>query len=218
MERDSTEEEFLVPEGFQFVDINENNFKNYVSKIQHLLTEEIGEKLPQGLVGFVKGIEINDEEEEEHSDVEYDNEEEDTTTEIYKLVTREHIDDEYEIPPGFQMIKDKDEIDQEQFDKLINDEEKTEKFNTDLIAIVRFSSIDDNDYDVMEESAINDETEMKEPGECKDTEFQCCPDLVHPQHGYKGYGCCASSRFGCCPDNMTPAPAPFFDVSSESSF
>ena len=64
----------------------------------------------------------------------------------------------------------------------------------------------------IEESTSSDEVETKEPGECKNTEFQCCPDLHHPQHGYQGYGCCASSEFGCCPDNMTPAPAPFFDV------
>ena len=49
---------------------------------------------------------------------------------------------------------------------------------------------------------------------CGDSDYECCPDQVHPQHGSDGYGCCASSQFGCCPDNITPAPAPFFDVSS----
>ena len=52
--RDSEDEEFDVPDGFVLVDINENNFRNYVSKIQHLLTEDISEKMMKNLVGFVK--------------------------------------------------------------------------------------------------------------------------------------------------------------------
>ena len=42
--RDTIEEDFIVPNGFELVDINENNFRNYVSRISHLIegNEEIG--------------------------------------------------------------------------------------------------------------------------------------------------------------------------------
>ena len=120
IERETTDEEFGIPDGFTLVDINENNYRNYVSKIKHLLTEEIGEKLVSKLVAFVKS----------------------------------HMDD-----------------------------------------------------GEMETAPVN------ETSGCADSDYECCPDQVHPQHGSDGYGCCASSEFGCCPDNITPAPAPFFDVS-----
>lgn len=56
VERNSSDDEFEIPEEFEFVDINENNFRNFMSKIQHLLTEEIGEKMGHGLVGFIKSL------------------------------------------------------------------------------------------------------------------------------------------------------------------
>ena len=124
VERETTEETFEIPDGFLLVDINENNYRNYVSKIKHLLTEEIGEKLISKLVGFVKS----------------------------------------------------DTVD-----------------------------VDEGDL----ETALLNVTSG-----CGDSEdSECCPDQVHPQHGSGGYGCCASSQYGCCPDHITPAPAPFFDVS-----
>lgn len=111
IERDNTDEEFVVPDGFITVAINEHNYRDYVSKIKNLLTEEIGKKIITKKVAFVKSI-----------------------------------------PEG--------------------------------------------------------------GGDCGDGGQQCCPDKVHPEHGNEGYGCCASTEFGCCPDNMTPATAPFFDVSN----
>ena len=49
VERESVDEDFDIPEGFEFVDINEQNFRNYVSKIKDLLTEEIGGKDEYGV-------------------------------------------------------------------------------------------------------------------------------------------------------------------------
>ena len=42
--------------------------------------------------------------------------------------------------------------------------------------------------------------------------LQCCPDLQHPQHGYRGLGCCAATEHGCCPDLTTPATGPHNQV------
>ena len=56
VERNSSDDDFEIPDEFEFVDINEDNFRNFISKIQHLLTEEIGEKMGLGLVGFIKSI------------------------------------------------------------------------------------------------------------------------------------------------------------------
>ena len=56
VERGTTEEEFLVPDGFTLVDINEDNYRDYVSRIKHLLTEEVGEKMVAKLVGFVVSL------------------------------------------------------------------------------------------------------------------------------------------------------------------
>ena len=106
VERDTIEEDFVIPDGFILVDIDENNFRYYASKIRHLLTEEIEQKAMEKLVGFVSTAEGGD--------------------------------------VG-----------------------------------------------------------------CED----CCPDQIHPQHGPEGYGCCTYTEYGCCPDNVTPAQAPFFDVS-----
>ena len=103
------------------MDITEDNFRNYVSKIQHLLTDDVGEKMQTGLVGFAK------------SNI---------------------------------LLKDDDE----------------------------HGDVDDV------------------PG-CDESEQYCCPESHYPAHGPGGLGCCAHSTFGCCPDNITPAPAPFFDVS-----
>ena len=102
------------------MDINENNFRNYVSKIQHLIDEEVNKKMVEKLAGFVK-----------------------------------------------------------------TDQEGTRS------------------------KAVS----TSQPT-CATSSYGCCPDLVHPQHGYRAYGCCATSKFGCCPDNMSPAPAPYFDVSA----
>ena len=59
VERNSSDDEFKIPDEFEFVDINEDNFRNFMSKIQHLLTEEIGEKMGLGLVGFIKSVETS---------------------------------------------------------------------------------------------------------------------------------------------------------------
>ena len=59
VERNSSEDEFEIPDEFEFVDINEENFRNFMSKIQHLLTEEIGEKMGRGLIGFIKSVETS---------------------------------------------------------------------------------------------------------------------------------------------------------------
>ena len=59
VERNSSDDEFEIPDEFEFVDINEDNFRNFMSKIQHLLTEEIGEKMGLGLVGFIKSVETS---------------------------------------------------------------------------------------------------------------------------------------------------------------
>ena len=59
VERNSSDDEFEIPDEFEFVDINEDNFRNFMSKIQHLLTEEIGEKMSLGLVGFIKSVETS---------------------------------------------------------------------------------------------------------------------------------------------------------------
>lgn len=106
------------------MEIREDNFRNYVSKIQHLLTDDIGEKMQTGLIAFVK-----------------------STVEI----------------------KDDD-------------------------------GTDDHDSE-----------------SCIESQDLRCPDTNYPAHGPDGLGCCAHSAFGCCPDNMSPAPAPFFDVSSFTS-
>ena len=103
VERETLEEDFVIPDGFILVDINESNFRYFASKIRHLLTEEIEEKARKKLLVFVKS-----------------------------------------------------------------------------------ESVD-----------------------CED----CCPDQIHPEHGTEGYGCCAYTEFGCCQDNLTPARAPFFEVS-----
>ena len=59
VERNSSDDEFEIPDEFEFVDINEENFRNFMSKIQHLLTEEIGEKMGRGLIGFIKSVETS---------------------------------------------------------------------------------------------------------------------------------------------------------------
>ena len=53
VERESVDEDFDIPEGFEFVDINEQNFRNYMSKIKDLLTEEIGGKDEYGVCSRV---------------------------------------------------------------------------------------------------------------------------------------------------------------------
>ena len=126
VERNSSDEDFEVPEEFEFVDINEDNFRNFVSKIQHLLNEEIGEKMGRGLVGFIKSV---------------------------------------------------------------------KKFEVDL------------------NNGTNNDADVNVAWSCVDSESGCCPDLLHPRHGDQDLGCCAASEFGCCPDNITPAPAPFLEVS-----
>ena len=59
VERNSSDDEFEIPDEFEFVDINEENFRNFMSKIRHLLTEEIGEKMGRGLIGFIKSVETS---------------------------------------------------------------------------------------------------------------------------------------------------------------
>jgi hypothetical protein len=124
--RETVDDEYEIPAGFILVDINEKNFRNYVSRINHLITDEISGKMAENLVGFIK------------------------------------FDPDYTVPE--------------------------EEVGTDLQHTVL--------------TALS----------CLDSKYQCCPDLIHPQHGYQAYGCCSSSQYGCCPDNITPAPAPFFDV------
>lgn len=123
--RETVDDEYKIPAGFILVDINEKNFRNYVSRINHLITDEISGKMAENLVGFIK------------------------------------FDPDYAVPE--------------------------EEVGTDLQQTVL--------------TALS----------CLDSKYQCCPDLIHPQHGYQAYGCCSSSQYGCCPDNITPAPAPFFD-------
>ena len=197
VERESTDVEFIIPDGFVFVEINEDNFRNYMSRIQHLLTEEVGEKLPQGLVGFVKSAPEQDTMNSLHPP-------------IYKIITRDSIDEEFDVPPGFELIPNRLlHADEALAIEEITEEGDSEKLDQGLAALVKFSmmSIDSDDK--------QDNIEDVVPGDCVDTEFQCCSDLVHPQHGYQGYGCCAASKFGCCPDNVTPAPGPFFEVSTK---
>ena len=186
-----------MPIGFVFVDVNEHNFRNYMSKIQHLLTEEIGEKLPLGLVGFVKSVPRKESRKS-------------LQPPVYKIITRASVDEEFDVPPGFELISGElFHADDALAFEEIREEGDMEKFDQGLAALVKFSMMDiDMNSDDKNDGEENDVV----PGACVDTEFQCCSDLVHPQHGYQGYGCCAASEFGCCPDNITPAPGPFYEV------
>lgn len=52
--RESVKDEFDIPVGFILMDVNENNFRRFSSKINPLITDEIQEKMSGKLAGFIK--------------------------------------------------------------------------------------------------------------------------------------------------------------------
>ena len=52
--RENSDKEFLIPQGFQFVDINDNNFQTYAAQVEHLVTSEVSEQMTNSLAGFAK--------------------------------------------------------------------------------------------------------------------------------------------------------------------
>ena len=115
--RESEEEEFDIPAGFNLVDINENNFRNYVSRIQHLINEEISGQMEKRLVGFVK------------SDPDYSasNQEDglESAANVWKVLIRETVEEDFDVPDGFTLV----DINEDNFGNyvsrikhLINDE------------------------------------------------------------------------------------------------
>jgi len=196
--RDSIEQEFEIPVGFTLVDVNENNFRNYVSRIKHLITDEIATKMETGLVGFVKSDEgklfsskVGDE---------------------WRVLIRETVEQDFNIPDGFSLV----DINENNFGNYISrikhliTEEISGKMENDLVGFAQVASntaMGQPEEDGFSTPIQNNTSDMS----CLDSKYQCCPDLVHPQHGYQAYGCCSSTKYGCCPDNISPAPAPYFD-------
>jgi len=138
--------------------------------------------------------------------------------EVWKVVLRESVQDEFDIPVGFILI-DVNENNFRKFSSKINPlitDEIQEKMSGKLAGFIKTATESSAAVKEVGGMEVTEEvpTTMLSPPDglrCVDSKYQCCPDLTHPQHGYQAYGCCASSQYGCCPDNITPAPAPYFD-------
>ena len=52
--RENSEEEFSVPEGFQFVELNNEDIKDYFPLLNNLITEEVTVQLKAKLASFAK--------------------------------------------------------------------------------------------------------------------------------------------------------------------
>ena len=212
--RETEEEEFDIPVGFTFVDVNENNFRNYVARIKHLVTDEIAGKMEKGLVGFVM------------SDPDYlayeEGEGVEPVTSEWVVLTRETVEEDFDIPDGFTLV----DVNENNFKNyvsrikhLLNDEIGLNwavtiagKMKNGLVGFAKSDSnttLAKSDQDESSTVTLTNESVLP----CLESKYQCCPDQIHPQHGYQAYGCCSSTVYGCCPDNITPAPAPYFDVS-----
>ena len=133
----------------------------------------------------------------------------DKTDELWDVVERESVEDEFVVRKGFELV----EISEDNFRNYVSKiqhlltDDVGEKMQAGLIGFVKSNG------EKSENGKEHEEIVDHDIDSCNGSPDLCCPDSLYPAHGPGGLGCCAQSTFGCCPDNITPAPAPFFDVS-----
>ena len=137
--------------GFELVDVNEENFRNYVSKIGHLLTEETGALLPEGLIGFVRSQSTGG-----------DLEDSDKVDESSREIARESQSEEFAVSQGYSSVS--------------KTENKSDYINENTSKSVECINSDhqccpDDEHPQHGPGGL---------GCCAASEFGCCPDNLTP--------------------------------------
>ena len=136
--------------------------------------------------------------------------------EVWKVVVKETVAEKFDIPTGFTLV-DINENNYRNYAASISHlltDEIAGKMENGLVGFVK------SDYLVFKhgEGLVPAPSELRVitasiGPSCLESKYQCCPDGIHPQHGYEAYGCCSATLHGCCPDNISPATAPHFHAS-----